>query len=111
MKKILALLLSAIMVAVIFTGCGSDLEKYAGTYVGKEGTILILNKDGTASYTQTNWSKIDTGAWEIEDDQIVVFDVDGLGYDIYADIKDSATVLLFKSDHSKWNDEVFVKAE
>ena len=109
--KITALILVAVIIvsiAGIFAGCGSKMKSFEGTYIGNSGSVMILYKDGTGQYQDGKSSSIEPAAWRIEDGKIIVYAED-LGYEIYADISTSTTSLLFQSDKSRWNDELFVK--
>lgn len=93
-------------------GCGEAEDDYEGTYRGSSGnSLLILEPEGRAAYTQersTGGPSADSGTWHIEDDMLIV-DVENLRDEIYADIADSPENLLFESENSLWNDEIFSK--
>lgn len=109
MKKFISIILAVVLMMVILTGCGSGLKEYAGTYLGESGGVLILNKDGTATCTWSNWRDIYDCSWRIEDGYIIVSDIKPLPYDIFAKIELSTTALLFDADAYGWDPELFVK--
>lgn len=51
--------------------CGKK-DKYVGTWIGTQGTILVLNKDGSSYYKELDEQETSVGTWELEDEQIIV---------------------------------------
>lgn len=97
----------------IFGACGGKTKSYIGTWIGQQESVLILKDDGTCKYKDGGDDETEDGIWEIQDKQIIVKNCvyhDGQPYDIYADIDDSDESLLFESDNSHWNDELFIKS-
>lgn len=97
--------------AFSISGCGGGDSKYEGSYRGSsDRTVLTLESGGSASYSQQMKRGLEAGdgTWRVEDDKLIV-DVEPLDYEIYADVSDSPESLLFKSENSKWNDEIFTK--
>ncbi|NMA66902.1 MAG: hypothetical protein GX957_11830 [Clostridiaceae bacterium] len=90
------------------TACGENTKDYAGTWIGNGSSTLILNSDMTCKYTYSKWKHAEEGIWRIEDNKVVVADC--LDYEIYAEIGESESSLLFQSDSSTWNDELFIKS-
>lgn len=104
-KKRVGIVCMVLCMVMFLCSCGKSykMEDYVGTYVGQAGTVLILKENGECLYnTRRNTS------WNIEDDRIVI---DTGVCEIYAELDDnSPLLLLFQSDSSRWNDELFVKA-
>ena len=88
--------------------CGKK-DKYVGTWIGTQGTILVLNKDGSSYYKELDEQETSVGTWELEDEQIIVEEC--MDYEIYANCGKDAESLLFQADSSRWNDELFVKSK
>lgn len=105
-KKVIGMIL---IVCMIFTlgACGSQTKKYLGTWVGQAGGVLILNKDKTCKYQDGGDDDIETGTWRIEDGVLIVTGC--LKYDIYAELGQSESSLLFEADSSRWKAELFIK--
>ena len=55
-KKVLALLLAAIMTAVLFAGCAA--QSYNGDYSGEAGAVPSAPNDGDRKSTRLNSSHI-----------------------------------------------------
>lgn len=111
-RKVLAMILTVGML-ISMCACGDKSKDYAGTWIGQGGSALILNSDGTCKYTYTKWDEATEGTWSIEDNRIIVkgcLSYHSEDYDIYADIGESSESLLFQSDSSHWNDELFIKS-
>lgn len=110
MKKIRLTALMALLLAAVMMLAGCSKEKdYLGTYVSAKGTTLVLKEDGKCKYTQLSWDESKEGTWKIEDDKIIVSGV--LDYEIYAELGESTTSLLFESDSTRWNDETLIKTQ
>lgn len=110
LKHLLSLTL---VVCLLFslTACGSSKKSYAGTYLGQQGSTIILNRDGTCTYTEEDWKNAEDGTWSVKDKVLTISNISRLSYDIYASVENSSTSLLFKADSSHWNDELFVKSK
>lgn len=88
--------------------CGKK-DEYVGTWLGSQGTILVLNKDKSCYYKEVDEQEMTVGLWELEDGQITVEEC--VDYEIYAECEEDAESLLFQADSSRWNDELFVKSK
>ncbi|WIE81436.1 hypothetical protein [Curtobacterium sp. MCSS17_016] len=106
---------AVVALLLTLTGCSSSADKYAGTYKGSSGdTTLLLSSDGTAAYTQSHpgtqrSDDVATTTWEEKDGVITVKENDVLDYDIKAKVDPQSTSLLFQSEDSGWNDEIYTK--
>ncbi len=106
LKRIMVSLI--LCISLFLVGCGTP--KYIGAYIGNDGSVMVLEKDGTGTYKAGKWKSTEPCTWKTEDEKIIV-SCEELGYDIYAEISDSTTGLMFQSDSSHWRDELFVKTE
>lgn len=80
----------------------------AGVYRGNDSEILVLNNDGKAYYycSYKEFTELSC-PWWCENNQVKV-ELAKLHCTIFADIKDEDCLeLIFKSDSSNWNTEVF----
>ena len=107
--------LSAIAAAVILlaglSGCGGIESKLPGTYSGSAGTTtLVLNKDGSALYSQVKDSGTDSGkgTWKVDDKTLRV-NADSLDYEIFANLEGFDGSLMFESEDSSWNSEIYTQ--
>lgn len=64
-KKILALVLVAVTVALTFSSCGSKSSSIAGMWYNEDGKTLNVQKDGTYNYEV----EYGTGTWKVLDDK------------------------------------------
>ena len=111
MKKMkwMTLILALVLIVLTLCACtGSKMRSLQGSYVGSSGSLMILYKDGTGQYQDNGSSHAEPATWRIEGDTVIVYAED-LGYEIYADISSGSSSLLFQSDRSRWNDELFQK--
>ena len=85
------------------------LSKLAGTWHGTEGSVIVLNEDGSCHYSDS--STEGNGTWSVDDDNVIHITNDGLGYEIYADLEDSyrTVSMMVKSDSSSWRNEEFTR--
>lgn len=85
------------------------LSKLAGTWHGTEGSVIVLNEDGSCHYLDS--SNEGNGAWSVDDNNVIHITNDGLGYEIYADLEDSyrTVSMMVKSDSSSWRNEEFTR--
>lgn len=106
--KRLAVGILTLCLTVSLCACGKK-EKYEGTWIGSQGTILVLNEDGSSYYKEADEQEMSVGTWELEDEQIIVEEC--VAYEIYAECGEDAGSLLFQADSSSWRDELFVKSK
>lgn len=85
------------------------LSKLAGTWHGTEGSVIVLNEDGSCHYSDS--SNEGNGTWSVDDNNVIHITNDGLGYEIYADLEDSyrTVSMMVKSDSSSWRNEEFTR--
>lgn len=85
------------------------LPKLAGIWHGTEGSVIVLNEDGSCHYSDS--SNEGNGTWSVDDDNVIHITNDGLGYEIYADLEDSYRTIsmMVKSDSSSWRNEEFTR--
>ena len=87
------------------------MKKWAGTYVGSQGTAFTLSEDGTARvFCAGSFQDVDEEAsWTVEDD-ILTINSKTLGYEIYSNTqKADHNRMEFLSKDTNWNDEWFMK--
>ena len=86
----------------------SDL---VGTYLGVQGSGLVLHGDGSAEY-YTNMLDVDIDrddTWELSGNRLMI-DIKMLSCTIYADIENGdVSSFVLKSDSIYWDDEAFNK--
>ena len=110
--RTVAVVLTALAVALGLTACGGS-PRVEGTYTGSAGTtMLVLKDDGSALYSQQKRAGLETGAgtWSVDDDVLSV-SVDSLSYEIFANTDRFDGTLLFESDDSSWNAEIYTLQE
>ena len=110
--RTVAVVLTALALALGFTACGGS-PQVEGTYTGSAGTtMLVLKDDGSALYSQQKRAGLETGAgtWSVDDDVLSV-SVDSLSYEIFANTDRFDGTLLFESDDSSWNAEIYTLQE
>lgn len=85
------------------------LPKLAGIWHGTEGSVIVLNEDGSCHYSDSSNEGNET--WSVDDDNVIHITNDGLGYEIYADLEDSYRTIsmMVKSDSSSWRNEEFTR--
>lgn len=91
------------------------LEAIVGTYVGKNGSGLILYPDGKADYYWKDWDEAVSGnTWSYNDGVLAVF-IPKM-YGITADVKATANIgesntssFVLSSDSLNWDDEEYEK--
>lgn len=98
---------------LMLTACGGNGKKYEGTYVGQQGNVLVLEKDGTCTYNDVGYAKTISGTWQVKDGRLIVHGLSygGTEFDIYANIENDSEALLFEADDSHWRAEIFKKSE
>ena len=110
--RTVAVVLTALALALGLTACGGS-PQVEGTYTGSAGTtMLVLKDDGSALYSQQKRAGLETGAgtWSVDDDVLSV-SVDSLSYEIFANTDRFDGTLLFESDDSSWNAEIYTLQE
>ncbi|WP_164918716.1 hypothetical protein [Actinomyces oricola] len=120
-RRTAVIVMAALPAVLALSACGSSspMDQYAGTYTGSSGrTTLLLNKDGSAFYSESRTAKYEpdkrgSAKWKIEKNRLIVYDNEALGYDIYAELrgneKGNEDSLLFQSNNNRWNDEVYTR--
>ena len=110
--RTVAVVLTALALTLGLTACGGS-PRVEGTYTGSAGTtMLVLKDDGSALYSQQKRAGLETGAgtWSVDDDVLSV-SVDSLSYEIFANTDRFDGTLLFESDDSSWNAEIYTLKE
>ena len=84
-------------------------SRLAGTWYGTEGSVIVLNEDGTCHYSD-DYNESD-GSWSVDDDNVIHIFADGLGYEIYAELEDGyrTVSMMVIADSSNWNNEEFTR--
>lgn len=88
-----------------------------GTYVGVNGSVMVLFPDGAADYYWKDWEAAEKkNKWRYESGNIVVFIPEMYGskvnIEVTADIGNGNTEeIVFKSDSTKWDDEEYIKVD
>lgn len=86
---------------------------FVGTYVGADGSVLVIYPEHVADYYFKDWDHIEEDdAWKYADGRITISSPE-IGCDFYAEAKDGQTEeLLFTSDTLfKWKDEKYSKSD
>ena len=86
---------------------------FVGTYVGADGSVLVIYPGHVADYYFKDWDHIEEDdAWKYADGRITISSPE-IGCDFYAEAKDGQTEeLLFTSDTLfKWKDEKYSKTD
>lgn len=110
--RAVAIVLTSLALVLGLTACGGN-PGVEGTYTGSAGTtMLVLKGDGSALYSQQKSAGLETGAgtWSV-DDGVLRVDVDSLSYEIFANADGFDGTLLFESDSTSWNDEIYTRQE
>ncbi len=82
---------------------------YDGVYVTTNSRCtLVVNRDGTCTYSEKDDTGTGKGTWWVEGDMIY-FTPDNLPNTIYADISDFTNGFFLESESERWNPEYFVK--
>lgn len=86
------------------------IDALAGTYVGGNGSLMIIKDDMTAIYYYPGFGMYDSNEWSVADDKITMTLACMVGTSIQADIDDLDDVVLdFVGVEGIWDEEVFYK--
>ena len=128
-KHVILLGVTLALAATVLTSCGENtnrqnnmqessnssnrnaMKKWAGTYVGSQGSAFTLSEDGKARvFCAGFFDDVDTDAiWSIEDD-VLTIDSKEIGYEIYSNTqKADHNLMEFLSKNTDWKDEWFTK--
>lgn len=110
--RIVAVVLTALALSLGLTSC-SGSPRVEGTYTGSAGTtLLVLKDDGSAlySYKKRGSQETGSGTWSVDQGVLSVY-VDSLEYEIFANTDRFDGTLLFESDDSSWNAEIYTLQE
>jgi len=86
-----------------------------GTYVGKNGSVLVLYDDGKADYYWKDWEEAESGnTWTYRDGVLCVNipEMYGIPADVTATaqiVDDDTSSFVLSSDSANWDDEEYVK--
>lgn len=73
MKKVLVMVMCALMCCLMLTGCGDS--KYAGTYDSGKGMSIELKKDHKVSFLYEGiGNDEDSAKWKLKDNTIIISD-------------------------------------
>jgi len=88
-----------------------------GTYVGVNGSVMVLYENGQADYYWKEWDDAEKeNLWRYENGNVIVFipKMNGIrtNIEVFATIeKDKTGDIVFKSESSKWDEEEYVKVD
>ena len=124
--SIISLSLSVIIPFVFFVSCRSKLSsptknstsilaedpsleaQVLGTYIGNNGSVLIIREDHTCIYFYEGFG-VSTNDWKIKDGQIQMY-LSNVLSSVYATIdKNKPDELYLESKSSFWDNETFIK--
>lgn len=84
------------------------ISQLKGTYVGNNGSVLIMRDDMTSNYYYPGFG-ISNNKWSIKDNRIEMF-ISNCFSNVYADIDPNNTDTIYlESDSSLWDAETFTK--
>lgn len=87
-----------------------DLSSLEGTYVGSNGSVIVIHENKTADYYYDGYGVSTSNAWKIENNKFYLTVNVLLFAETYADLPSGdVSVLNIKSDSIFWDDEVFTK--